>query len=130
MSKKVDSNRHFSDATRHRVWNFFCSEEHLSFSVNLFAEHERLAAADNFASSALAGSALKLEGNLLGVLRLFAEHGLGLTTEASLFGIVSTFTLGGKGVLALLVLRNLVDGVLAALLAERVLLLRRVHLHE
>lgn len=42
------------------------------------------------------------------------EDGLGLTTVTALLPVVTTLTLGGKRVLALLVLGNLVGGVLLA----------------
>jgi len=102
----------------------------LTFGVHLFAEDERLAAADDFASSSLAGGALELESDLLGVLGLFAEHGLGLATETSLFAIVAALALSSQGSFARLVLRNLVDVVLFTLLAESILRLRRVHLNK
>ena len=106
------------------------SKEDLSFGVDLFAEDESLASSDNFASSAFALGALELEGDLLGVLCLLAEHGLGLTSETLLLGIVSPLTLGCERILSLLVLRHLMDAVLATLLAECVLRLGVVHLNN
>lgn len=47
-------------------------------------------------------------------LGLLVEDGLGLTTVTALLPVVTTLTLGGKRVLALLVLGNLVGGVLLA----------------
>lgn len=102
----------------------------MTFGVHLFAEDERLAAADDFASSTLAGGALELERDLLGVLGFFAEHGLGLSTIPSLFGVVAAFALSSQGSLARLVLRNLVDVVFFTFLTESILRLRRVHLNK
>jgi hypothetical protein len=48
------------------------------------AHDERLAAAEQLAASDLALGALQSEGDLLGLLRLLSEDGLGLTTEAGL----------------------------------------------
>ena len=45
-------------------------------------EDERLGASNDLASSDLALGALDLEGDLLGLLGLLSEDGLGLTTEA------------------------------------------------
>jgi hypothetical protein len=45
-------------------------------------EDERLGSANDLASSDLALGALDLEGDLLGLLGLLSEDGLGLTTEA------------------------------------------------
>ena len=78
----------------------------------------------------LARRALKLQGNLLGSLGLLAEDGLGLATEALLFGVVAALTLSGGGVTALLVLGNLVKHVLKALGAVCFFLFRSVHLKQ
>ena len=51
----------------------------------------------------LALGAFQLEHNLLGGLSLLVENGLGLTTETGLLVVVTTLTLGGQGVLTLLV---------------------------
>jgi len=75
----------------------------------------------------LASGALKLEGNLLGSLCLLAEDGLGLATEALLLSVVAALTLSGRGVTALLVLRDLVRHVLLALRAVCFFLFRSVH---
>lgn len=104
------------------------SEEHLALGVGLLAQHEGLAAANALAATDLAGSALELEGNLLGGLGLLAEDGLGLAAEAGLLGVIAAIALGLAGGFALLVLRDLVDNVLLALVAVSVFLLRSVHL--
>lgn len=65
----------------------------------------------------LASRALKTEDDLLGGLCLLVEDWLGLTTETGLLPVVTTLTLSVDGVLALLVLGDLVWSVLAALLA-------------
>jgi hypothetical protein len=69
-----------------------------------------------------AHSAFQTKHNLLGSLGFLVEYWLGLTTETRLLTTITTFTLGVFGTLTLLVLRYLVWGVLAALLAltERV----------
>ena len=81
------------------------------------SENESLASLNGNHSSPLAGSALELEGNLLGGLRLLPENGLGLPSKARLLGIVPPLALGDEGSLARLVLGDLVGGVLLALLA-------------
>lgn len=65
----------------------------------------------------LALDALQPQDDLLGGLSLLVEDGLGLTTITALLAIVTTLSLGVEGSLACLVLRDLVLGVLAALLA-------------
>lgn len=63
-------------------------------------------------------------------LYLFVENGLGLATVTGLFAVITAFSLSGDAVLALLVLGDLVERVLPALLALAVglLCLRNVHL--
>lgn len=58
------------------------------------------------------------------------ENGLGLSTVTGLFTVITAFSLSGDAVLTLLVLGDLVEGVLPALLALAVgfLRLRNVHL--
>ena len=85
------------------------------------AENERLGSAEELASPGLALGAFKSEGDLLGLLGLLSEDGLGLTTKSSLLGLITTGTLRDLGVFALLVLGDLVLHVLFARLAERVL---------
>jgi len=104
------------------------SEEHLTLSVVLLAEHERLAAADNLAATDLAGVALELQGNLLGGLGFLSEDRLGLSSESSLLGGIAAIALSVSGVLSLLVLGDLVDLMFTALHAVCVFLLRSVHL--
>jgi len=68
---------------------------------------------------------------LLGLGRyLFVENGLGLSTVTGLFTVITAFSLSGDAVLTLLVLGDLVESVLPALLALAVgfLGLRNVHL--
>ena len=61
---------------------------------------------------------------------LLVKDGLGLTSVTWLFAVVPTLSLSSKAILALLVLSDLVQGVLPALLAlaVRLLSLRNVHL--
>ena len=85
------------------------------------AENETLGSAQKLASSNLALGALESEGDLLGLLRLLSEDGLGLTAESSLLGLITASALSHLRVFALLVLGDLVLHVLFARLAERVL---------
>jgi len=59
----------------------------------------------------------ELEYNLLGLLSLLSEDGLGLSTESLLFHIISSLTLSDFGSLTGFVLGNLVKGVLLQLWA-------------
>lgn len=77
-------------------------------------ELEVLASLEGELVLGLADSALETEDNLLGGLSLLVEDRLGLTTVTGLLSVVSSLSLGGKRVLALLVLGNLVGGVLPA----------------
>ncbi len=65
----------------------------------------------------LALLALQAEGDLLSGLGLLVEDRLGLTTVTHLLRVVSSLALGEVGGLAGLVLGDLVQSVLAALLA-------------
>ena len=71
--------------------------------------------------------ALELEDDLLGVLGLLPEDGLGLSTESLLLHIISPLSLGHQRVLALLVLGHLVHGVLLFLPAVSSLRLGNMH---
>ncbi|WVZ24961.1 hypothetical protein V8G54_003505 [Vigna mungo] len=77
-----------------------------------------------------ASLALEPQHNFLGGRYLFVENGLGLSTVTGLFTVITSFSLSGDAVLTLLVLGDLVEGVLPALLALAVgfLRLRNVHL--
>jgi hypothetical protein len=76
-----------------------------------------LAALEGQLALGLALNALQSQHNLLGRLSLLVEDRLGLTTVTGLLAVVSALSLGEEGGLAGLVLRDLVLGVLAALLA-------------
>jgi hypothetical protein len=65
----------------------------------------------------LALDAFQPQDDLLGGLGLLVEDGLGLTTVTGLLSVVAALSLGEERGLAGLVLRHLVLGVLAALLA-------------
>ena len=64
--------------------------------------------------------ALQTKDNLTSGLGLLVEDGLGLTSETHLLGIVTTLSLGEVRCLSCLVLCDLVDLVLTALLAGTV----------
>jgi hypothetical protein len=104
--------------------------DHLTLLLLVTAELEVLAPLDGQLLAHLALGAFHLQYNLLGRLGLFVENGLRLTTVALLLSVVSPLALGKQGILSLLVLRDLVQRVLAALLslAERSSLLRYIHL--
>merc|ERR1711915_695331 len=91
--------------------------DHLALLLLVTAQLEVLAPLDGQLLAVLAIGALHLEHDLPGGLSLLVEDGLGLTTETALLAIVTALALRGEGVLALLVLGDLVHGVLAALLA-------------
>ena len=59
--------------------------------------------------------ALQTQDNLTGRLGLLVEHGLGLTSETHLLGVVTALPLGEVGCLPRLVLGDLVDLVRTAL---------------
>ena len=80
----------------------------------VLTEDESLASSEHHQAPDLGHRALKLEGDLLGLLGLLSEDGLGLATESGLLGSVATRSLGLFGVLALLVLSNLEFPVLFA----------------
>lgn len=94
-----------------------CSVDGTTASLFLLSKNECLATLNGVESSSLANGALELEGNLLCGLCLLSEDGLGLSSETSLLGIISSLSLSDGGGLASFVLRNLVGGVLQALTA-------------
>ena len=106
------------------------SEDGASLCDFLLSEDEGLATLDGDHSSSLAGTALKLEGNLLGGLCLLSENGLGLTSVTLLFSIISSLSLGSQGSLTGLILRHFVNLMLLAFLAVCSSLLWCVDLKE
>ena len=104
-----------------------CSEKDHTLGLLLFTEDESSASLDDLVRFGLGLSALKLEHNLLGVLSLLPENGLGLTTKTFLLHIISSLSLGDERVLALLILRYLVDSVLLGLPAVGSLRLWNMH---
>ena len=82
----------------------------------LSTELEVLATLKSQLHLVLAFLALHTQNDLLGGLGLLLEHGLGLSTETLLLGVVTALSLGEDGGLSGLVLRHLVEGVLSALL--------------
>ena len=107
-----------------------CSVDGATASLFFLSQNECLASLDGDKSSSLAGSALELECNLLGGLGLLSENGLGLSSETSLLGIISSLSLSDGGSLASLVLLHLVGGMLQALTAVSPHLLGNVDLHK
>ena len=93
-------------------------------------QNERLASSEELAAPDLALGALESEGDLLGLLGLLPEDGLGLSTEARLLGPIAARTLCHLRVLALLVLSNLEFHVFLAYFAVRHLSLGSVHLSQ
>ena len=93
-------------------------------------QDERLAPAEELAAPDLALGALKPEGDLLGLLGLLPEDGLGLTTETGLLGLIAASALSLLRVLALLVLSNLEFHVFLAYFAVRHLRFGSVNLSQ
>lgn len=104
--------------------------DHLSLALLVAAQLEVLATLQRGLFAVLALGALHAQHNLLGGLGLLPEDGLGLATESLLLAIVTPTTLGGAALLRLLVLRDLVQLVALALLAEGLTLLGNVHLER
>ena len=77
-------------------------------------EDHSLGSADDQNTSALAHSALNSEGDFLGCLGFLPEDGLGLSSIAGLFAIVTPPSLGGLAFLSLFVLGDFVLGMDAA----------------
>merc|ERR1719498_1219633 len=88
-----------------------CSEEDVSGGLLLLSKNDSLASLDSSETLSLGLNALELQHNLLGVLGFLMENWLGLSTETSLFHIVSSLSLSKSGGLTGLVLRNFVDSV-------------------
>lgn len=102
--------------------------DHLSLPLLVATDLEVLATLDGDLLAGLAVAALHTKHNLFGRLRLLTQNGLRLATETLLLAIVTTTALGGARLLALLVLRHLVQRVLLALaLAEGASSLRYVN---
>merc|ERR1719198_2884298 len=118
--------RHSRSLSAVRLPVLAAEADDLALLLRLGAELEVLAALDGEHLLRLALGALHLQHDLLRGLRLLVEHGLGLAAETGLLRVVTTLTLRGERVLALLVLRDLVVRVLLALLAEGVARLRDV----
>jgi hypothetical protein len=81
------------------------------------SDNDTLGSLDGSERLGLSGGTLKLENDLLGLLSLLSEDGLGLSTESLLFHIISSLTLGGLGCLTGFVLGDLVERVLLQLWA-------------
>ena len=87
------------------------SEHNLTLSVLFLSEDEGLGSLDDSVALGFGLSVFKLEHNLLGLLCLLSENGLGLSTKAFLFHIVSPLSLGGEGIFAFFVLSDFVNSV-------------------
>ena len=112
--------------------NFNFLEADTTLGLLVTTEFEGLAAFQDKLMLVLADGTFQTQDNLLGSLGFLVEDGLGLTTIAGLFTIVTTFTLGKNGGFTSLVLGNLVGGVTTALLTgtEGFTSLRNVDLLE
>ena len=104
-----------------------CSEKDHTLGLLLFTEDESSASLDDLVRFGLGLSALKLEHDLLGVLSLLPENRLGLSSKTFLLHIISSLSLGDERVLALLILRYLVDSMLLLLPAVGSLRLWNMH---
>ena len=93
------------------------SEHDLALGVLLLSDNNTLGSFDGSERLALSGGTLKLEDDLLGLLSLLSEDGLGLSTESLLFHIISSLSLGDKGSLTGFVLGDFVERVLLQLWA-------------
>ena len=93
------------------------SEHDLALGVLLLSDNNTLGSFDGSERLALSGGTLKLEDDLLGLLSLLSEDGLGLSTESLLLHIISSLTLSDEGSLTGFVLGNLVKRVLLQLWA-------------
>jgi hypothetical protein len=111
-----------------RVWEISRSIDGTTLGDFFLSKNESLATLDGAQSSSLAGTAFKLQSNLLGGLGLLPENGFSLTAVSSLLGIISSLSLDDQRVLALLVLGHFVDLVLFAFGAVGSLLLGCVDL--
>ena len=76
-----------------------------------FTDNESSASLEHVEGPSFGLSAFELQHDFLGVLSLLSEDGLGLPSKSFLLHIISSLSLGHKGVLTLLVLRNFVDSV-------------------
>jgi hypothetical protein len=81
-----------------------CSIDGTTLGNFFLSKNEGLATLDWGHSSSLAGTTFKFESDLLSVLCLLSEDGLGLTSETSLLGIISSLSLSDKGGFSCLVL--------------------------
>jgi hypothetical protein len=112
-----------SEPSRRRLAS---SEHGTTGGLLLLTEDESSGSLEDAEASALGLSALELKGDLLGLLGLLSEDGLGLTTETLLLHVVSALTESSRGIFTLLVLGDLVHGVLLGLHAEAFESLRNV----
>jgi len=102
---------------------------HLTLLLLVTSQFKVLATLDGKLFANLALGALHLQHDLLCRLRLFVENRLCLSSVPLLLPVVPPLTLSKERILALLVLRDFVKGMLSALLplAERPALLRYIH---
>ena len=78
----------------HQDWR--CSEKDHTLSLLLFTQDESSASLDHLEGLGFRLRAFELEHNLLCVLRLLPENGLGLSSESLLLHIISSLSLGDE----------------------------------
>merc|ERR1712196_728608 len=96
-----------------------CSEQNLTLGLLLLTKDNGSTSLDASEIFRLGLCALELQHNLFGLLSLLSENGLGLTSEAFLFHIVTSLSLGGERSLTSFVLRDFLGGVASGLSAVR-----------
>ena len=105
-------------------------KQRCSLPLLVSTDFKVLAPLDRVLGYMFASLALEPQHNLLCSLCLLVEDWLCLSTITRLLAIVTTLSLSSKTILALLVLCNLVQGVLLALLALAVGLLGLGNVHH
>ena len=91
--------------------------DHLSLLFLITTKFEVLASLKGLLGAIFAFNAFETNDNLLCRLGFLVENWLGLSTETGLLSVITALTLGIKRGFTSLVLGNLVQGVLFALLA-------------
>merc|ERR1719171_3318454 len=94
--------------------------DHLSLSLLVSSKFEMFASFNGNLLTSFAFSAFHSQHNLFGGLSLLVENGFGLTSVSALFPVVTAFSLSEQGSLTSFVLRDLVQGMLLAVLVRTV----------